>query len=123
MKRRVITSRIAPTSLLPSTVLMMNRRYSLLRGRPSSNTTIEATTSVPMRVGDVVALDPQRHLGQVERLLELLEGEVAGGQVAGSTHLVQGEGVGGVAGGGLQQRCLVAALRHPQLHPRTALLA
>ena len=48
VKRRVITSRIAPTSLLPSTVLMMNRRYSLLRGSPSSNTTIEATTSVPM---------------------------------------------------------------------------
>ncbi len=73
-------------------------------------------------MGDVVALDPQGGLRQVERLLEFLEGEVAGGEVAGPPHLVQGEGVGGVPGSGLQQRGLVAALGHPQLHPGAPLL-
>jgi hypothetical protein len=49
LKRRVSTSAIEATSFCPSTPLITNRRYSLLRGRPSSNTTIEATTSVPCR--------------------------------------------------------------------------
>ena len=49
-KRRVITSCMAATSFWPSTCLITNRRYSLLRGRPSSKTTIEATTSVPCRL-------------------------------------------------------------------------
>ena len=48
-------------------------------------------------VRDVVALDPQRCLGQVERLLQLLERLAAGGQVAGPLQLVQGQRLLGVA--------------------------
>ena len=70
-----------------------------------------------LEVGDVVALDPQRHLGQLERLLDLLERLVAGGQVAGPLGLVQHQRLAGVAGDGLLERLLVAALRHPDRAP------
>ena len=46
----MITSCIEATSFWPSTPLITKRRYSLLRARPSSKTTIEATTSVPWRL-------------------------------------------------------------------------
>ena len=90
-KRRVITSCIAATSFWPSTPRITNRRYSLLRARPSSKTTIERDDLGALQVGDVVALDAQRRLGQVERLRDLLERLVAGGQVAGPLGLVQAE--------------------------------
>ena len=38
------------SSFCPSTDLITNRRYSLLRARPSSKTTMLATTSVPWRL-------------------------------------------------------------------------
>ena len=50
LNRRVSTSAIEATSFCPSTPLMTNRRYSDLRGSPSSNTTIDATTSVPCKL-------------------------------------------------------------------------
>ena len=52
---RRITSAIAATSFWPSKPLMANLRYSLGRGRPSSKTTIEATTSSAPR------LDTSKH--------------------------------------------------------------
>ena len=71
-------------------------------------------------VADVEALDPQRRVGQLEGLLELLEGLAAGGEVAGPGHLVPGEGLLGVAADRLHQRPLVAALRDPQVDPVAA---
>ena len=44
-KRRPITSEMAATSFCPSKPLIANFRYSEGRGRPSSKTTMEATTS------------------------------------------------------------------------------
>ncbi len=38
-----------PSGSVPPPPLIANRRYSLLRARPSSNTTIDATTCVPCR--------------------------------------------------------------------------
>jgi hypothetical protein len=66
-------------------------------------------------VADVEALDAQRRVGQLERVLELLEGLAAGGEVAGAGHLVAGEGLFGVAADGLHERALVAALRDAQI--------
>src|SRR6478752_2669321 len=44
-----------------------------------------------LEVGHVVALDPQRHLVEAQRLLDLLEGAVACREVAGPLGLVEGE--------------------------------
>ena len=63
---------------------------------------------------DVHALDAQRGVRQLEGLLQLGEGERAGGEVAGPPHPVPGEGLLGVALDGLHQVALVAALGHPQ---------
>ena len=71
-------------------------------------------------VADVEALDPQRRVGQLEGVLELLEGLAAGGEVAGPGHLVPGEGLLGVAADRLHQRPLVAALRDPQVDAMAA---
>ena len=96
---------------------MANRRYSLLRASPSSKTTMLATTFVPctwlmskhsMRSGAV---------GRLERLLQLGQRPRAGGEVGGPLELVLRQRLRGVAGDRLQQRPLVAALRHPQLRP------
>ena len=76
-----------------------------------------------LEVGDVVALDPQRHLVEPERLLDLLEGAVAGGEVAGPLRLVEGEGLGGVVGHRLLQVALVAALRDADRDPAPPPLA
>ena len=76
-----------------------------------------------LQVGHVVALDAQRRLGQPEVLLQLGERPAAGVVVAGPAQAVAGELLLGVAGDRLQQRPLVAALRHPDLHPRAALQA
>jgi hypothetical protein len=42
-----MTSAMVAKSSAPSTVRILKRRYSLRAGRPSSNTTIDATGSVP----------------------------------------------------------------------------
>ena len=47
--RRRSTSWWLAKSLAPSTVLIRNRRYSPVRGRPSSNTTMLATDSAPWK--------------------------------------------------------------------------
>ena len=107
-------SSVAPSSS-PRT---MNRRYSRLRGRPSSNTTIEATTSVPCTWRDVEALDAQRRLvaarappaAPASAWLRVVRSPAR-------VSLVQGQGLLGVAGDRLHQRPLVAALRHPQRRP------
>ena len=67
-----------------------------------------------MRSGTVVEL---------ERLLDLLQRPVAGGQVAGPLGLVQRQRLSGVAGHGLLERLLVAALRHPDRDPAAAQVA
>ena len=76
-----------------------------------------------LEVGHVVALDAQRRLGQAEVVLQLGERPAAGVVVAGPAQAVAGELLLGVAGDGLEQRALVAALRHADLHPRAALQA
>ena len=76
-----------------------------------------------LEVGHVVALDAQRCLLEPERELDLLEGLGAGGEVAGALGLVGGERLPGVAGDGLHQDPLVAALRHPQRDLASALVA
>ena len=76
-----------------------------------------------LEVGDVVALDAQRHLVELEPYLDLLQGAVAGGQVAGALGLVERQRLLGVAGHRLLERLLVAALRHPDLHLAAAQVA
>ena len=76
-----------------------------------------------LEVGDVVALDAQRHLVEREGLLDLLERTVAGGEVAGALGLVERERLQGVVGDRLLQVALVAALRHPDGHLAAAPLA
>ena len=71
-KRRRSTSWWLAKSSVPSTVRTRKRRYSPLRGRPSSNTTIVPTVLVPWMLRDVVALDPQRRRRQAERVGQLL---------------------------------------------------
>jgi len=70
-----------------------------------------------LEVGDVVALDAQRCHVETERLLDLLQRLVAGGQVGAALGLVEHQGLGGVAGDGLLQRPLVATLWHPDPDP------
>ena len=99
----------------------MNRRYSDLRGRPSSKTTIDATTLVPctwltskhsMRSG---ASSSSRDV------LELLEGLAAGGEVAGPGHLVPGQATARRCGATVSiSGALVAALRDPQVDAAAA---
>ena len=97
---------------------MMNRRYSLLRGSPSSKTTIEATTSVPWR------LEMSKHSirsGEVGRSSAsgLFQSPIAGGQIPGPCRLVPNQRLSGIPGDGVHQRPLVASLRHSDLHCRT----
>ena len=69
-----------------------------------------------LEVGDVVALDAQRRVVEPERVLDLLEGLVAGGQVRGALGLVQDQGLAGVAADGLlEAACRRAAA--PGAHP------
>ena len=96
----------------------MNRRYSDLRGRPSSKTTIEATTLVPWTWQTSKHSIRSGAVGQLQGVLELLQRLAAGGQVAGAGDLVPRQGLVGVALHRLHQRPLVAALRHPQVAPR-----
>src|SRR5690606_41925814 len=74
------------------------------------------------RSGDVEALDAQRRLGQVQGLLDLLQGPAAGGQVAGPLGAVPGQRLLGVLGHRLQQRLLVAALRDAQVDRKSTRL-
>ena len=92
---------------------MRNRRYSDLRGEPVLEDHHAGHDLGALQVGDVVALDPERHLVELERLLDLLERPVADGQVAGALGLVEREGLLGVVGDGLLERLLVATLRDP----------
>ena len=115
--RRVITSCIDATSFCPSTPLITKRRYSLLRGQPVLEDDHAGHHLGALEVGDVVALDAQRRLVEAERLLDLLQRLVAGGQVGAALGLVHHQRLAGVAGHGLLQRPLVAALRHPDPDP------
>ena len=56
------------------TVRIRKRRYSPVRGLPSSKTTMLADRIAALDVADVVALDTLRWRRQTERLGELLEG-------------------------------------------------
>ncbi len=69
---------------------------------------------VALEVGDVEALDAQRHRVQAEGLGDLLQGAGAGGQVGGALGLVQGQRLLGVALDRGHQVLLVAALRDAQ---------
>jgi len=73
-----------------------------------------------LQVRDVVAFDPQRRLVESERLGDLVQRDAAHGEVAGATCLVQGQRLTSVPGDGIEQRLLVAALRHPQTDPPAA---
>ena len=110
-------------SVSPPVSRMAKRRYSLRRARPSSKTTMLATTSVPWMWRDVEALDAQRRVVEAQRLLDLGQGLGPGAEVARPLELVLGQRLRGVAADRLQQRPLVAALRHPQPDPGPATLA
>ncbi len=73
-----------------------------------------------LHVADVDALDAQRRAVEPERVLDLLQRSRARGQVARPAQLVLGERLRGVAGDGLGEGPLVAALRHPDLHAGAA---
>lgn len=77
---------------------------------------------VALEVGDVEALDAQRHRVQAEGLGDLLQGAGAGGQVGGALGLVQDQGLLGVALDRGHQVLLVAALRDAQGNVRAAAL-
>ena len=70
-----------------------------------------------LEVGDVVALDAQRRRVEPERLLDLLQRLVAGGEVGAPLGLVHHQRLAGVAGDRLLQGALVAALGHADAHP------
>ena len=69
---------------------------------------------------NVVALDAQQRVGQFQRLLQLHKGGAAGGQIAGTAALVQGQRLARVLGDRLHELCLVAALRDANLHGAAA---
>ena len=71
-------------------------------------------------VRDVEAFDPHQRDRQLEGLLQFLERLGPHGQIAGAPGFVQLEGVLGVLPDGGQQGGLVAALRHPDVHPGPA---
>ena len=68
-----------------------------------------------LQVGDVVALDPQRRVGQLEHVLDLVQRLGAGGEVAAATGLVQRERVLGIALDRLEQGPLVTPPGHPKV--------
>ncbi len=70
-----------------------------------------------LEVGDVVALDAQRNLLEAQRHLDLLQRLVARGQVGGALGLVHDQRLAGIAGHGLLEALLVAALGHPDADP------
>ena len=110
-------------SPVPAVRACANRRYSPLRARPSSNTTMRRDDVRALHVADVEALDPQRRDRQVQRLLQFAERPRPGGEVGGRLSLCWLSDCGGVAAHRLGQRPLVAALRHAQRtrEPRRAL--
>ncbi len=69
-----------------------------------------------LQVAHVVALDPQRGLGQPEHRPQRLEGPGPAVVVRGPAQPVAGELLPGVARHGLQQRPLPPPLRHAQRH-------
>ena len=71
--RRRSTSAWLAKSSWPATSRIRNRRYSPVRGFPSSKTTMLPTVWLPWNVADVVALDPHRRDRQAERVGQLLE--------------------------------------------------
>ena len=90
-----------------------------MRGSPSSNTTSDATTSVPMHVADVDTLDAQRRFRQTQRILNALQRSGSRGEVACALELVLSQRILGIALHGFGERTLVAALRDPQRYPRS----
>ena len=70
-----------------------------------------------LQVAHVVALDAQRRLGQVEGVLQGVEGPGPGVVVGGPLQAVPGELLPGVPGDHLEQGLLLAPLGHPDLHP------
>ena len=71
-------------------------------------------------MGDVVGLHAQWGTVQPERLLDLLQGTGAGGEVGGAFELVLFEHLLGVAGDGVHEGAFVATHRHAQVHPGAA---
>ena len=71
----------------------------------------------------VVALDPQRHEGQIEMLLQLVERSGPAVVIIGAFLAVTIEGLLCVLGDRLVKTPLVAPLGHANLHPRPPCLA
>ena len=116
----MITSCIDAVSSWPSAPAHREPPVLGLAGQPVLEDDHRGDHLGALQVGDVVALDAQRRLGQVERLLQLLQRHRPGRQVAGAAGLVQVQRLPGVARDRLEQRPLVAALRHPQVDPGAA---
>ncbi len=71
-------------------------------------------------MADVDTLDAQRRFGQPQSILNALQRSSSRGEVAGSLELVLGQRILGIALHSFGERALVAALRDPQRHPRSA---
>ena len=106
---------MAAKSSFCSTVRILKRRYSWGRGRPSSMTTMLPDVVGALQVAHVVALDPQRRLGQVQGVLEGVEGPGPGVVVGGPLEAMPGELLPRVAGHHLEQGLLLPSLGHPDL--------
>jgi hypothetical protein len=94
---------------------MMKRRYSEVRASPSSKTTIEATTLVPWTCETSKHSIRNGASARPERLLQLLQGHAARGEVPGAGELVPRQRLQRRCFDRLHQRALVAPLRHPQV--------
>ena len=73
-----------------------------------------------LHVRNVVTFDAQQRVGKLKGRLQLHEGGAAGGQIAGTAALVQGQRLARVLGDRLHELCLVAALRDANLHGAAA---
>ena len=73
-----------------------------------------------LHVADVDALDPQRRIGQAQRVLNTLQRSGSGVEVTGPFQLVLLQCLFRVALHGFGQRPLIAAARHPQRDPGAA---
>ena len=74
-----------------------------------------ATDCLPLEVADVVALDPERRIGQAERLGQLGQGAQGLALVGQPADLLAGQGLGRVALGQFEELPLLAPPGHPQV--------
>ena len=109
---------MAAKSSLPSTVLDLEAAVLALLGQPVLHHDHRPDVVGALDVAHVEALDAQRRLGQVERVLQRVEGPGPGVVVGRPPQPVADELLLGVLRDRLLQGPLVAPLRHPDRHLR-----